>query len=114
MSHTRRIYNRFRIKKAQRYNVDDGTSTHLRIGIPLTQRSFLCMGRCKMCRDKNREPRLLRKRTKEQFITEQKQSQREMHPSQSSEKSEPNLAPAELPQVAKSSSGCDTLPDLHL
>lgn len=66
MSHTRRIYNNPKIKKAQRYNVDDG-KIHLIVGIPLTMRSWICMGRCRMCRDPDREPRLVRKRTKEQF-----------------------------------------------
>ena len=65
MSHTKRIYNK-RLKKAQRFNLDDG-KIHLFVGIPLTIRSWICMGRCPMCRDHNREPRLMRKRTKEQF-----------------------------------------------
>ena len=64
MSHTKRIYNR-RLKKAQRFNLDDG-EIHPFIGIPLTIRSWICMGRCVMCRDSNKEPRLLRKRAKEQ------------------------------------------------
>lgn len=68
MSHTKRIYNK-RLKKAQRFNIDDG-KMHLFVGIPLTIRSWVCMGRCKMCRDPNREPRLVRKRTKEQFRLE--------------------------------------------
>lgn len=75
MTHTTRIYNNPRIKKAQRYNVDNREDIHplLRIytdrmiGIPLTKRSWLCMGKCKVCRDPNREPRLLRKKRKEQF-----------------------------------------------
>ena len=71
MSHTLRIYNNPRLKKAQRFNIDDG-EMHLWIGIPYTRRSFICMGRCKMCRDHNREPRLVRKRTKEQFRFELK------------------------------------------
>ena len=66
MSHTLRIYNNPRLKKAQRFNIDD-REIHLWIGIPYTRRSFICMGRCKMCRDPNREPRLVRKRTKEQL-----------------------------------------------
>lgn len=78
MSHTKRIYNR-RLKKAQRYNIDEpifDRSGYFRmdrcIGIPLTRRSFICMGRCKMCRDHNREPKLVRKRTKEQLRFELK------------------------------------------
>ena len=66
MSHTLRIYNNPRLKKAQRFNIDDG-DIHMWIGIPYTRRSFICMGRCRMCRDPNREPRLMRKRVKEQF-----------------------------------------------
>lgn len=65
MSHTKRIYNK-RLKKAQRFNLDDG-KMHLFVGIPLTIRSWICMGRCPMCKDHNRDPRLVRKRTKEQF-----------------------------------------------
>jgi hypothetical protein len=71
MSHTRRIYNNPRIKKAQRFNIDDG-EIHLWVGIPFTKRSFICMGRCKMCRDPNREQRLIRKRKKEQLRFELK------------------------------------------
>lgn len=70
MSHTKRIYNK-RVKKAQRFNLDDG-EIHWFVGIPLTRRSWICMGRCPMCRDHNKEPRLLRKRTKEQFRLELK------------------------------------------
>lgn len=66
MSHTKRIYNNPNLKKAQRYNIDD-KELHLIIGIPLTRRSWICMGHCPMCRDRNREPRLIRKRTKEQL-----------------------------------------------
>lgn len=66
MSRTKRIYNNPRLKKAQRYNLDDG-ETHPIIGIPLTRRSWICMGHCLRCRDPNREPRLIRKRLKEQF-----------------------------------------------
>ena len=70
MSHTKRIYNK-RLKKAQRFNIDDG-KIHLWVGIPYTKRSWVCMGRCRMCRDPNREPRLVRKRTKEQLRFELK------------------------------------------
>jgi hypothetical protein len=68
MSHTERIYNR-RLKKTKRVNLDDG-EIHLFGGFPLTIRSYICMGRCRMCRDPNKEPRLMRKRTKEQFRLE--------------------------------------------
>ncbi len=71
MTRTRRIYNNPRLKKAQRFNLDDDM-LHLWIGIPLTRRSWICMGRCPMCRDHNREPRLMRKRTKERFRFELK------------------------------------------
>lgn len=70
MSHTKRIYNK-RLKKVQRFNLDDG-QIHLFVGIPLTRRSWICMGRCRLCRDPNREPRLIRKRTKEQLRFEMK------------------------------------------
>jgi len=65
MSHTIRIYNNPRIK-APRYNVDD-KEFYIPYGIPFTKRSWICMGHCPMCRDPNREPRLIRKRNKEQF-----------------------------------------------
>lgn len=74
MSRTKRIYNR-RLKKAQRFNWDAppikneiGIIINDNIvGIPYTRKSFICMGRCSMCRDPNKEPRLIRKRLKEQF-----------------------------------------------
>ena len=66
MTHTKRIYNNPKIKKAQRYNIDDN-KPHFIIGIPFTRRSWMCMGKCSMCRDKNREPRLIRKRLREQL-----------------------------------------------
>lgn len=79
MSHTKRIYNR-KLKKAQRFNWDAeplfndiGIQINNNIvGIPFTRRSFICMGRCPMCRDPNREPKLVRKRRKEQFRFELK------------------------------------------
>ena len=71
MSHTLRIYNNPRLKKAQRFNLDDG-GIHIEAGIPYTWRSYICMGRCNMCRDPNKERRLIRKRTKEQFRFELK------------------------------------------
>ena len=49
MSRTKRIYN---------------TNTP---GIPFTRRAWICMGRCKLCRDYNKEPRTIRKRLKAQF-----------------------------------------------
>ena len=75
MTHTKRIYNNPKIKKAQRFNLDDETNKHPilgttmshQVGIPLTKRSWICMGKCPMCRDKNNEPRLIRKRLKEQL-----------------------------------------------
>jgi hypothetical protein len=78
MTRTKRIYNR-RLKKAQRYDRDNpilDESGYIRldscIGVPFTWRSYICMGMCKMCRDPNREPRLIRKRRKEQFRFESK------------------------------------------
>ena len=71
MSHTRRIYNNPRLKKAQRFNLDDG-DIHVFVGIPYTIRSWVCMGRCPTCRDPNREPRLIRKKTKERLRFELK------------------------------------------
>ena len=71
MSHTRRIYNNPRLKKAQRFNLDD-KEIHIFTGIPYTMRSWICMGRCPMCRDPNREPKLIRKRTKERLRFELK------------------------------------------
>lgn len=75
-----RIYNNPKIKKSQRYNLDDMSDIHplfgvhinRQVGIPLTRRSWICMGKCKVCRDKNREPSLIRKRNKEQFRYELK------------------------------------------
>jgi hypothetical protein len=66
MSHTLRIYNNPRIKKAQRYNVDDGLM-HVIVGIPYTYRSWICMGHCRSCRDSNKEQRKFRKQRKEQL-----------------------------------------------
>mgnify|MGYP003394579727 CR=1 FL=1 len=70
MSHTKRIYNR-KLKKAQRDDISlpnyiNGIWIN-KVGFPYTWRSYICMGRCKMCRDPNREPKLIRKRRKEQF-----------------------------------------------
>lgn len=75
MSHTFRIYNNPRIKKAQRYNIDDTNylypSLKLRsyrmVGLPLTHKSWICMGHCKMCCDPKLEQRKLRKQRKEQL-----------------------------------------------
>ncbi len=66
MSHTKRIYNNPRLKKTQRYNLDD-KEIHMFVGIPLTRKSEVCMGRCSYCRDHNKEPRVIRKRMKERF-----------------------------------------------
>lgn len=80
MSRTTRIYNNPKIKKAQRYNLDNledidpilGTRTNQQVGIPLTRRSWICMGKCPMCRDRNREPSIVRKRIQEQLRFELK------------------------------------------
>lgn len=80
MSHTKRIYNNPRLKKAQRFNWDAPpikneiglVINNNIVGIPYTRKSYICMGRCPMCRDHNREPRLVRRRTKEQLRFELK------------------------------------------
>lgn len=59
MSRTKRIYNNPRIKAA-RYNLDDG-EVHIQHGIPYTKRSWICMGKCSMCRNPKREPRIIRR-----------------------------------------------------
>lgn len=70
MSRTKRIYNR-RLKKAQRDNIHLPTYINgiyiNRTGFPLTWRSFICMGNCRMCKDHTKDQRLLRKKRKEQF-----------------------------------------------
>jgi hypothetical protein len=66
MTHTIRIYNRKHIKKAQRYNVDDGL-LHVISGIPYSRKSLVCMGHCKICRDHNKDQKKIRKQRKEQF-----------------------------------------------
>lgn len=49
MSDTIRIYNK---------------PNHL---LPQTNRSWICMGRCPLCRDPNKEPRAIRRKHKAQF-----------------------------------------------
>lgn len=71
MSRTKRIYNNPRLKKTPRYNLDDG-EIHIIHGIPYTKRSWICMGHCPCCRDHNKDWRLIRKRSKEQFRFELK------------------------------------------
>ena len=66
MSRTRRIYNNRRLKKTPRIDIDDG-KIHLRAGIPLTYRSWICMGKCPMCRDPEQEPRAKRNKLKEKI-----------------------------------------------
>lgn len=65
MTHTKRIYNNPNLKKTPRSHIDEGE--YIPRGIPLTYHSYICMGRCRMCRNPTREPRLLRKQRKEQF-----------------------------------------------
>jgi hypothetical protein len=67
MSHTKRIYNK-KIKKAQRYNIED--INHNMVGFPYVRYGYICMGRCKMCRDSEKDQRVERKRRKEQFNLE--------------------------------------------
>jgi len=78
MSRTRRIYNNPRLKKTKRYYWDAPEIIDERggviipinnviVGFPYTKYKQLCMGRCSMCRDANKEQRKLRKQRKEQF-----------------------------------------------
>ncbi len=70
MSRTKRIYNNPRLK-APRYNLDDG-QPYIIHGIPYTKQSWICMGRCRYCRDPNKNRKIIRKRNKEQFNLELK------------------------------------------
>ena len=72
MSRTIRIYNRLNLKKTVRYNVDD-EEYHVPCGIPFTRRSWICMGRCPICRDPKREPRTQRRQLKRELAFELKQ-----------------------------------------
>jgi len=65
MSHTKRIYNNPRLKKTPRSHIDD--DEYIPRGIPLTYRSWICMGKCPRCRDKKKEPRAIRNKNKEAF-----------------------------------------------
>lgn len=78
MTHTTRIYNNPKIKKAQQFNLDDKSDIHpilrshtnLQTGIPLTKRSWICMGKDKRCKALNspeKMPRTIRKKLKEQL-----------------------------------------------
>ena len=77
MSHTKRIYNNPKLKKTHRHYWDapeiiDERGANIPInnviyGFPYTKYKQLCMGRCKMCRDHNKEQRKLRKQRKSQF-----------------------------------------------
>ena len=75
MSHTIRIYNNPRLKKTQRYNLDDTldidpffrVSIKRQTGLPFTKRSWICMGKCPCCRDHNKDQRKLRKQREEQL-----------------------------------------------
>ena len=66
MSRTKRIYNNPSVKKAPRYNLDDG-ETHIVHGIPFTRRSWICMGRCPQCRDPKQETKAVRRRAKDEL-----------------------------------------------
>ena len=66
MTRTKRIYNKLRLKKTPRYDLEDG-SIHIVHGIPYTWRSWICMGKCPFCRDPKREPDITRKRMKEEM-----------------------------------------------
>ncbi len=75
MSHTLRIYNNPRLKKSQRYNLDDISDIHpllnmhisSQISIPYTRQSWICMGKCPQCQNHKKEPRKLRRQRKELF-----------------------------------------------
>ncbi len=80
MTHTKRIYNRTNLKKTPRYNLDDprytgdlkdvvgkGLSIPHCNGMPLTYRSWVCMGKCPMCTDPDEEPSHKRKVRKQEF-----------------------------------------------
>lgn len=80
MGHTIRIYNRKNLKKTPRYNLDDPrytgdlkTSMEKQLpiphcnGMPLTHRSWICMGKCPMCTDPDNEPSHKRKVRKQEF-----------------------------------------------
>ena len=74
MSNTIRIYNRKNLKKTPRYNIDDPTITgdikemiekklvipH-QVGMPLTHRSYICMGNCSSCKDHSLDQKRQRK-----------------------------------------------------
>jgi len=65
MTRTRRIYNNPRLKKTPRVNIDDGDDTNWYAGIPLTYQSWICMGHCPICRNPEKEPKLLRRKNKD-------------------------------------------------
>ena len=65
MSRTRRIYNNPNLKKTPRSHIDE--DEYIPRGIPFTRRSWICMGKCPMCRDPEREPRVIRKKNAEEL-----------------------------------------------
>ena len=80
MSDTNRIYNRKNLKKTPRYNLDDprftgnlkdvvrkGLVIPHHVGMPLTHRSWICMGKCPQCRDSDLDPRHQRKIRQREF-----------------------------------------------
>jgi len=50
-----------------RYKISQMHASSDKYGIPFTYRSWICRGRCKMCRDYNKEPRTIRRRLKARF-----------------------------------------------
>ena len=70
MSRTRRIYNNPNLKKTVRFNIDK--NEHYNGGIPFTKRSWICMGKCAMCRDPEKEPKGIRRKLKNELRYELK------------------------------------------
>ena len=80
MSNTIRIYNRKNLKKTPRYNLDDPRFTgdlqemvekklispH-QVGMPLTRRSYICMGNCSGCKDHSQDQKHQRKIREREF-----------------------------------------------
>lgn len=70
MSRTKRIYNNPNLKKTVRFNIDE--NEHYNGGIPFTKRSRICMGECPMCRDPKKEPKVVRRKNKNELRFELK------------------------------------------
>jgi len=81
MSDTERIYNRKNLKKTPRYNLDDprfagdlkesvekGLVIPHQVGMPLTHRSWICMGNCSGCKDHSKDQKYQRKVRQREFV----------------------------------------------